>query len=330
VGQRENRPGEFELIERYFRPMAGRAGLGLRDDVALLSPDAGFELAVTVDAIVEGFDFLPDDPPEAIAAKALRVNLSDLAAKGAAPFAYLLALGLPDTWTEAFIARFAAGLAKDQGLFGIDLIGGDMGRSGERLTVTITAFGRVPTGALVTRDGAEIGDTILVTGTIGDAALGLRLRKAGATDADGEDARHLLGRLRYPRPRVELAPVLRRYATAAIDVSDGLVADLAALCDSSGVSAEVDVERVPLSPAAARAVDADAGRLEPILTGGEDYEILFTAASGDAEAAMAEASAMGISCAAIGTIVEGADGPTFLRAGTPMSFRRPGHDHFRP
>ncbi|MGD9740258.1 MAG: thiamine-phosphate kinase [Bauldia sp.] len=328
MGQGEKRPGEFELIERYFRPLAGRAGLGLRDDVALLSPDSGFELAVTVDAIVEGFDFLADDPPEAIAAKALRVNLSDLAAKGAEPFAYLLALGLPDHWTETFVARFAAGLAKDQGLYGVDLIGGDMGRSGERLTVTITAFGRVPTGTLVTRDGAEIGDTVVVTSTIGDAALGLRLRKAGATDADGEDARHLLGRLRYPRPRTELAPLLRRYATAAIDVSDGLVADLGALCDASGVSAEVDAERVPLSPAAERTLAADPALIETILTGGEDYEILFTAASGDAEAAIAEAAALGISVTAIGTVLAGEATPTFRHSSDTLRFARPGWDHF--
>lgn len=329
VGEGSSRPGEFELIDRYFRPLAGRAGLGLRDDVALLTPDPGFDLAVTVDGIVEGYDFLPDDPPEAIAAKALRVNLSDLAAKGAEPFAYLVALGLPDSWTESFVARFAAGLAKDQGLYGVDLVGGDMGRSGERLTVAVTAFGRLPAGTLVGRDGAEVGDTVLVSGTIGDAALGLRLRKAGVTLADSEDGRHLLGRLRYPRPRIELAPLLRRYATAAIDVSDGLAADLAALCAASGVSAVVDAERVPLSQAAERSLVMDPALLDPVLTGGEDYEILFTVASGDVEPAVAEASVLGIPCTAIGTIVAGADPPAMRLRGERLSFVRLGYDHFR-
>ena len=320
------RPTESELIDRYFRPLAGRAGLGLTDDAAVLAPESGVEWIVTTDMIVEGVDFL-DDAAETIAAKALRVNLSDLAAKGAEPFAYLLTLGLSDRWTEDWVARFAAGLARDHGRYGVELIGGDMGRSPERMMVSVTAFGRVPTGRMVTRDGARAGDIIFVSGTIGDSALGLKAR-LGEIAALSADHDRLLRRYLLPEPRVELIPVLRRLATAAMDISDGLAGDLSKLCDASGVGADVIAGHVPVSPAVRMEVERNPALLETVLTGGDDYEILCTVPAAGAAEFQAQAEAAGVVCRAIGEI-RAEPGLVFMdTAGDPLIFKRLGYEHF--
>lgn len=332
----ERRPGEFELIARYFRPLAVDPGaLDLRDDAALVATSPGEELVVTVDALAEGVHFFADDPPASIARKALRVNLSDLAAKGAEPVGYLLAVALRTDWTEDWIAGFTEGLRGDQAAYGIALLGGDTTAASGGTTIAITAFGRVPksgrgTGGMVTRGGARPGDRIFVSGTVGDAALGLRLRLGTlpSPNVRGGEA-HLLDRYLHPRPRVALAPVLRRFASAAMDVSDGLVGDLGHICDVSGAGARIDAESVPLSPAAAAAVAADPSALATVLTGGDDYEILATVPEARAGDFAGEAASAGVEVTEIGRMNAEAGGPVVVgRQGKPIPLPHPGHVHF--
>lgn len=323
------RPGEFALIDRYFRPLAGdRGAFGLADDAALYRQRPGEDLVLTADMIVTGVHFLPDDAPGSIARKALRVNLSDLAAKGAAPFGYLLSLALPADWTEAWVKAFAAGLAGDQKTYGVTLLGGDTTRAAGGLSIAITAVGRIPKGEIVLRSGAKAGDAVFVSGTIGDAALGLRARKgiiAGKTRA----MKHLLDRYLHPQPRVALAPVLRRHATSAIDVSDGLIGDLAHICATSRAGAEIDADRVPLSSSAKILLAADAGLLQVIFNGGDDYEILATVPEPAASAFARDARAAGVEVTRIGGILAG-QGPPVVHdfAGKPIRITTKSHTHF--
>jgi thiamine-monophosphate kinase len=322
------RSGEFALIERYFRPLAAdRGAFGLTDDAALYRQRPGDDLVLTADVVAAGIHFLPDDPPESIARKALRVNLSDLAAKGAEPFGYLLSLALPADWTEGWLRRFAAGLAADQRRYAVTLIGGDTTRAAGGLTIAITAIGRVPKDEMVLRSGARPGEAIYVSGTIGDAALGLRIRQ-GTIDAKLKGARHLLDRYLHPQPRVALAPAVRAFASSAMDISDGLVGDLAHICEVSKVGAEIHAERVPLSPGA-RIRLSEPGALQTILNGGDDYEILATVPrrrAGDFERA---AEAAGIPVTPIGRIVRGKGPPVvFDAAGKPIILSGRSHTHF--
>jgi len=275
-------PSEFELIARYFAPLSrGFPGAyGLLDDAAVISAAAGSELVVKTDAIVEGVDFLPDVPAELVARKALRVNLSDMAAKGATARAYLLDLLLPSSVTESWVASFAAGLARDQAEYGVHLIGGDTSSTAGPIVAAVSLFGEVPIGRILRRGAARAEDTIYVTGTIGDAALGLAASRGQLPGLDAAHATYLLDRHRLPQPRTALGPRLLGLATASIDISDGLIADLRHLCEVSGLSAIVQARSVALS-AAARAVIADQPRhLLTAITGGDDYEILFTAPPG--------------------------------------------------
>jgi thiamine-monophosphate kinase len=323
------RPGEFALIERYFRPLAtDPAALALTDDVALYRPRPGEALVVTTDLVAAGVHFFADDPPDLIAKKALRVNLSDLAAKGAEPVGYLLALALPADWTEAWMRRFVAGLAADQKRYGISLLGGDTSRASGGLTVVVTALGRVPRGKMPRRAGARPGDAIFVSGTIGDGALGLRVR-SGALAPAPSAAKFLRQRYLVPEPRLALAPVVRRFASAAMDVSDGLVGDLAHICDVSGVGATVDAGQVPLSPAGRAALGADPTLLSAILNGGDDYEILATVPAKSAKAYATAAAAAGVPVSRIGSIVAG-KGPPVVHdaAGRPIHLAAGSHTHF--
>jgi thiamine-monophosphate kinase len=323
------RPGEFALIERYFRPLATDPGaFDLIDDAALYAPPRGEELVLTVDTIAAGVHFFADDPPAAIARKALRVNLSDLAAKGATPAAYLMSLALPDGWSEAWVRTFAKGLADDQRRFGISLLGGDTTRASGGLTLTITAIGCVPKGRMVHRAGAKAGDVVFVSGTIGDAALGLGVR-LGTVAAPKAAAAYLRDRYLNPQPRTALAPLVRRFANSAMDVSDGLVGDLAHICKASGVGAEIEAGQVPLSRQARAVVAGNRRALGTALTGGDDYEILATVTKSRAGRFAAAARSAGVPVTRIGRIVEGSDPPLVLGPdGRPMAFAGLGHTHF--
>ena len=330
AAKRRKRPGEFELIERYFRPLAGDPGaLALTDDAAVYRQRAGDDLVLTTDMIAAGIHFFADDPPGSVAKKALRVNLSDLAAKGATPFGYLLSLALPQDWTESWLAGFARGLAADQKRYGITLIGGDTIRASGGVTVSVTALGRIPKGRMVTRGGARAGDSVFVSGTIGDAALGLGLRLGRIAAEPGRGAKHLIDRYLHPQPRMALAPVLRRYANSAMDVSDGLVGDLAHICDASGVGAEIEAASVPLSPVARRLLSTDPALIRAIVTGGDDYEILATVSQLAASRFAAAASEAGVPVTRIGRIVKGKGPPVVLDAGgRPLRLDGAGHTHF--
>lgn len=268
--------GEDDLIARYFRPLATSAGaLGLIDDAAFLS-GSNDDIVVTTDAIVEGVHFLPGDPPDTIARKALRVNLSDIAAKGAQPAGFVLTLALRQQ-NERWLAPFAKALGDDAEAFACPLLGGDTVSTPGPLMISITAFGRVPKGQMVKRSGAQVGDVIAVTGTIGDATLGLGLLQGKFTDVVNSEAREwLTDRYRVPQPRNAVAAIIREYATAAMDVSDGLAGDLTKLCEASGLSADIRLADIPLSPAARQAVEAKATGIETLIAGGDDYELLCT------------------------------------------------------
>ena len=323
--------GEFGRIATFFRPLAAGfpGALALTDDAAIISPPPGHELVVTTDAIVAGTHFLPDDPPEDIARKALRVNLSDLAAKGAKPLAYTLTLALDGGTSDAWLERFAGGLAADQAEYGIHLAGGDSVSTAGPIWMSITAFGTVETGRMVRRAGAQIGDSVFVTGTIGDAALGLAVAQ-GRLTGNEDDRATLLDRYRRPRPRSALAPAIAAFANAAIDVSDGLAADFAHLCRASRIKGTISVPKVPLSPAALRVLAAESGRLPDVLGGGDDYEILLTASAKSASALHSAAGAAGILLTEIGRIVDSSEiGEALLvdADGDPVRLAKAGWTH---
>lgn len=309
------RPGEDDLIARWFRPLATDPGAhGLVDDCATLAPPPGCDLVLKTDAVAAGIHFFPDDPWDLVARKALRVNLSDLAAKGARPLGHLLSLALPADWREADLAAFAAGLADDQARYGLSLLGGDTIRSPAGLVVSITVFGAVPTGGMVRRAAARPGDLLYVSGTLGDAALGLALRRDPAAsgwplDADGRH--HLARRYLLPEPRLALAPAVLAHARAAMDVSDGLDVDLVRMMRPAGLDAVIDRDRLPLSAAATAVLAADPARLDAILGGGDDYEILAAVAPENAAAFEAAARTAAVRLTRIGRC-EGGEGRMFL------------------
>ena len=272
------RPGEFELIAELFAPLATGAGaFGLRDDAAIATPPAGHDLVVTADALVEGVHFFASDPPELIARKALRVNLSDLAAKGCIPSGYLLTLSLPSHIDGLWLRAFANGLAQDQGSFGISLLGGDTTATPGPLTIAVTAFGHVPEGKMLRRAGARAGDLVFVSGTLGDAGGGLACLKEEAGPSNAADRAYLVDRFQLPQPRIALGQALVGLASASIDVSDGLVADLGHIAESSSVRVQIEAARVPLSPPLKALWGTSQDTIVRAATAGDDYEIAFTA-----------------------------------------------------
>lgn len=297
-------PGEFDLIARYFAPIASTfpGALGLKDDVALLDLASGQQMVATTDAIVAGVHFLPDDPPDLIARKLLRVNLSDLAAKGARPMACLLALALPRTTTAQWLEAFSRGLAADCAAFAMPLAGGDTTATDGPLTLALTALGEAPKGQIPLRSGAKPGDRVFVSGTVGDGALGLEVAKGALSELATPLREHLLGRYRLPEPKVSLGLALRGMIRAAIDVSDGLVADLGHICAASGVGAEIQAAMVPLSDAARIALARDPSLLARVLTGGDDYELLFTADPSQSDRIVQAGIAAGVPVTGIGFI----------------------------
>ncbi len=327
-----SRPGEFDLIARHFAPIAGPGGLGLLDDAGLIRPARGYEIVVTADALVAGVHFFPDDPPASIARKALAVNLSDLAAKGARPEGFVLSLALPRGWTEDWLSGFAAGLKRIADEGGCPLIGGDTVSTSGPLTLSITAFGSVPAGRMVLRSGARAGDRVLVSGTIGDGALGLKVHgpdKPGWVAALGDgDRAFLVDRYLHPRPRLALAAALQTRASAAMDVSDGLVGDLAKLLAASRVGAGIDLDAVPLSDAARVAVMADPALLELAWTGGDDYEILCTASEAECPSLVSAAHAAGVPLTVVGTVTAEAGVAHYQEGGRARRFAQGSFSHF--
>jgi len=328
----ETESAEERLIARYFRPLATEAGaFGLIDDAAVFTPPDGCDLVLKTDGVIAGVHFFPDDPAETIGRKALRMNLSDLAAKGAAPRGFLLALAVPGGIGEAWLTAFAAGLGEDARFYGCPLLGGDTDKTPGPISVSIAAFGTVPHGRMVRRSTAKVGDSILVSGTVGDAALGLKMRRdLGAAQRwrlSEREADHLKRRYLLPEPRNTLAEVVLRHASAAMDISDGLAGDLAKLCRASGVAADVDVTSVPLSAAARGVVAAEPALIETVLTGGDDYEILLTLSPERVNSFRSDAAAAGVAVTEIGAVRAG-EGAHLIGDGKALTFARPSYSHF--
>lgn len=310
---------EFDLIAELFAPLAtARGALGLTDDVALIAPRPGHELALKTDAIVAGVDFFPNDPAETVAQKALRVNLSDLAAKGAEPFGYLLTLALPKPVNERWLRAFARGLAADQKTFRLSVFGGDMSSTPGPTTVSVMALGWVPKGKAILRRGAKPGDLVFVTGTVGDSGGGLKALKSKRREP------FLIGRYRLPEPRVAFGPKLRGIASAALDVSDGLLADLGHIAEVSKVHVAVIAERVPLS-AALKRFDGD---VERAVTAGDDYEIAFTAPRAKRAAVMVAAKRAGVRVTEIGFVAKGRGVALLGPDGRAIPVGKKGWQHF--
>jgi thiamine-monophosphate kinase len=290
-------PEEFARIARHFRPLAGPGALDLTDDAAVFAPPPGRDLVISADAMVAGVHFLADDPPDLVARKLLRTNLSDLAAMGAVPLGYLTTVSVPRDTPDAWFAAFAAGLAADQAEFGLTLLGGDTTSTPGPVSLSLTILGTTAPGAALRRSGARAGDGVWVSGSIGDGALGLLAAQGRLADPTG----YLAGRYRLPQPRLALGARLPGIAHAAMDVSDGLVQDLGHICRASGLAAGIDAAAVPLSPAARAA-----GLLERCLTGGDDYELLLAVPPAAEAALLAAARDARIPVTRLGTFRAGA------------------------
>jgi thiamine-monophosphate kinase len=325
--------GEFEIIARYFAPLAtDSAALALRDDAAVLVVAEGYELVATCDTLIEGVHFLAGDPPDTLGYKALAVNLSDLAAKGARGHAYLLSLAVKPDTVPAWFEGFAAGLGQLQEATKISLVGGDTTATPGPVTITITALGLVTHGHAVLRHGAKNGDRLYVSGTIGDACLGLRLLEqpslARSWGLHDEDKAYVIGRYRKPKPRMELIIPLRNFAQGAIDVSDGLAADVEKLAQASHVGAVIEADKVPFSPAARKALAREPGLLAAILAGGDDYEIVAAVPETSVKAFEAEAKNKNVPVTAFGRLEQGSEIRVMGAEGAPLKLARKGFTHF--
>lgn len=321
--------GEFETIRKLLAPLAHPDhAWGLSDDVAVMPTRPGADLVLTKDAIIEGVHFLAEDPLDTVAQKLLRVNLSDLAAKGAEPFGYMLACHWSPRcgWPER--EAFAAGLARDQVEYGIHLLGGDTVRTPGPASFSVTMLGWAPRGGSVTRGGARPGHGIYVTGTIGDGVLGLQAAR-GHLKLEPERIDALAEHYRRPVPRLEFGQAVQGLVSAIMDVSDGLLADLGHIVASSGVSATVQLEALPRSAATTAwfdtRTDAEAA-LETLATGGDDYELLFTADPSDESALRREADRLRLRLTRLGTIGQGR-GVTATYLDKLVAIQKPGYTH---
>jgi thiamine-monophosphate kinase len=323
-------PDELSIIDRYFRPLAGQGAFDLRDDAGALTVPPGQDLVVTSDMVACSVHFLPGDPSATIAQKALRVNLSDLAGKGAKPLAYVLSLGVSSDIDDKWLGGFAEGLRADQRRFGIGLLGGDTISVLHGPVVSITAFGLVASGRMVHRFGGKPGDELYVSGTIGAAAAGLALLKgeAGAWSALPEQEREaLVQRYRVPEPRTGLAAALTEFASAAMDISDGLVGDCDKLCAASGCSAMIEAWNVPLP--AGLSGTRDSALMARLITAGDDFEILAAVPSKKAADFRKRADEAGIPVARIGVLTDPSGAPQVLFEGTLLDLPRRAYVHGR-
>jgi thiamine-monophosphate kinase len=323
---------EHELIATYFAPLAGEGGLGLIDDAALFYPSAGCELVITADALISGVHFFQNDPPVSIAHKALGVNLSDLCAKAASPRGFVMALALTGSEDAAWLSAFSQGLGALVKQSGCALLGGDTVRTTGPLMISITAFGEVKTGGMVRRSGAKVGDLIAVSGTIGDAAIGLQLRLQQHNPAfallKADERAFLHDRYLHPQPRLALTETLSHYATAAMDISDGLIGDAQRLLQASQKGAHISLDKVPYSAAIQRLMAQNIHWRDKALTGGDDYEILFTFSPQNRDVFEHVAQQHGIPITVIGHITD----DTFLTCtdeeGREVAFSTPAYSHF--
>ncbi|WP_068083065.1 thiamine-phosphate kinase [Polycladidibacter stylochi] len=331
--------GEFSFIKKYLAPLAQSTGAaGLEDDAATLSPRNGYDLVISKDMLASQVHFFADDAPEDIAAKVLRVNVSDIIAKGAKPLGYFMGLGLPVTADDAFMGRFVDGLKRDMLRYGLDLLGGDTIKTGTgQLVISISMFGEVPTGRVVRRTTAQAGALLYVTGNIGDSALGLCLRRDDNARAqwqvDKSDIDYLLGRYLRPEPRIEAHEIIREYALASMDISDGLVADLGHMCQTSEVGAQVELSRIPLSHAGQRVVKLCPDAVETVVTGGDDYEVLMAVLPENASEFETAMRQCGVRVTQIGKFVEskvtfGSCEPVFYDNQQVVTFSKRGYAHF--
>jgi len=325
-------PGEFELIARYFAPLAANApgAAGLQDDVFILAPQPGTELVLKTDAITAGVHFLRSDPPDLIARKLLRVNLSDLAGKGARPLGYLMTTAFDDGVDESWLAKFVEGLAQDQAEFDIALWGGDTTATPGPLALTATLVGSVPAGRALRRGGARPGDRILVTGTIGDGFFGLAAHRGETTDLAEPARRWLAQRYVLPLPRIAFGRMVAEQglAHAGMDISDGLAADLAHICEASGCAAQVDAASVPLSDAVAELVAETPALLASALTGGDDYELLLAVPPDRVPAVLDAAKKTATAVTEIGAFAAGSTVQFIDRDGRPLALESRGFTHF--
>ena len=319
-----NSSPEFDLIRRHFTRPAANAVLGVGDDCALVDVTNGMDLAVSTDTMVSGTHFFPDVDPENLGHKALAVNLSDMAAMGAMPYWAMLALTLPNV-DHAWLAAFAKGFFDLAQEYNVSLIGGDTTRG--PLTMTVTIMGEVPAGAALRRGGAKAGNDVWVTGNLGDAALAVAHRHGRIVLAEA-DYHEAVMRLYEPTPRVSVGQSLRGLATSAIDVSDGLLADLTHICRLSGVGATVDLASVPVSSIGAKHINSDEGR-NAILAGGDDYELCFTAHPNSRESIDDLTDVFGIPITRVGQIKRGKGVSLLGSDGKPVKIDGRGYDHFK-
>jgi thiamine-monophosphate kinase len=333
----QSRPSEFDLIANYFKPLANneRGAISLTDDAAVLATREGNRLVVTMDTLVSGVHFLEFTPPHFIAAKTLRVNLSDLAAMGADPAYYTLSLSLPTfgeiNYDDDWLDRFSQALAVEQALYGVTLVGGDTVSTPGPLSLTITAFGWVKTGQEILRSGASVGDLIYVSGTIGDASLGLAAVQGAFPDLAPSALEVITERHHRPQPRLDLGRKLFNFASAAIDISDGLIQDLGHICKASNVGATVRGFDVPLSQPGQMLVDEEPGLIGSILSGGDDYELLFTIPPEWQTSVAPLADELGLPLTKIG-VIEAHDGENAVtvvdKTDTAMKMPASGFKHF--
>jgi thiamine-monophosphate kinase len=323
-----DRPSEFELIAKLFAPLSRNApgAYELIDDAATIASPAGEELVVTVDLLSAGVHFRAEDPPDLIARKALRVNLSDLAAKGALPLGYFLSLALPRNTAFTWLEIFARGLEQDQNEFAISLYGGDTTATDGPLTVSVTAFGSMPVGTMIRRNGAKPGDLVFVSGSVGDAGAGLAILKRGGHRDANEKA--LVDRYLLPLSRTVLGQALRGVAHASLDVSDGLLADLGHVAGASGVRILVDAHRIPLSPVFKSTAGVALETIVTAATAGDDYEIAFAAPAAARDEIMRIAGETNTPVTEIGRVAEGTGVVLLDSSVNEIPVSRRGYEHF--
>ena len=334
-GNPDERLGEFEIISKIFQPLTRgfKGAYNLKDDCASIALESHREFVISSDTLVAGVHFFPDDPPLSVGHKALAVNISDISSKGAKPYAYTLSIAIPQWVDECWLQSFADGLSESQSLYDIILIGGDTVSTPGPLTISITIFGKIDKNKMVKRFGAADEDFICVTGTIGDSYLGLQLLLPGNKNRfeylEDEDKEYLIKRYRYPEPRVTIAPWLIKYASSAMDISDGLVADANKLHTSTPISGTINISDIPLSRAAQKIIENEPDTIADLICGGDDYEILFTLPVRSRDLFFHDVKAAGLDVTSIGRVNSRMNEMSFVKSdGEKLILKATGYDHF--